>query len=280
MSSPVLWLGESACSDSTLVGGKAANLSRLAATHRVPPGFCLPAHVQVSDADIDAAYHEFSVSSGVADPAVAVRSSALDEDGAAASFAGQHETFLNVRGLTELHAAIQRCQESVRAPRALAYRRERGLTASDARMAVLVQQLVLAEASGVLFSANPMTGARGEAVVTISWGLGESVVGGTVSPDTYVVRKADLSIVACQIGAKFLMTVAVQGGTKEIDVPEQDRNRPSVSDAQCIDAVRMAITLEDEMGWPVDVECAWQYGRCYLLQCRPITTLPNASGKH
>jgi phosphoenolpyruvate synthase/pyruvate phosphate dikinase len=280
MSSPVLGLGESACSDSTLVGGKAANLSRRAATHRVPPGFCLPAHGQVRDADIDAAYHEFSVASGVADPAVAVRSSALDEDGAAASFAGQHETFLNVRGLTELHAAIQRCQESVRAPRALAYRRERGLTASDARMAVLVQQLVFAEASGVLFSANPMTGARGEAVVTISWGLGESVVGGTVSPDTYVVRKADLSIVARQIGAKFRMTVTVQGGTREIDVPEQDRNRPSVSDAQCIDAVRMAIALEDEMGWPVDVECAWQDGICYLLQCRPITTLPNANGKH
>jgi phosphoenolpyruvate synthase/pyruvate phosphate dikinase len=279
MNSTVLWLGESACNDSTLVGGKAANLSRLAATHRVPPGFCLPASVRVSDTDIDAAYYELAACSG-AEPAVAVRSSALDEDGASASFAGQHDTFLNVRGLAELHAAIERCLESLHAPRAMAYRRERGLTASDVRMAVLVQQLVFAEASGVLFSANPINGARGEAVVTTSWGLGESLVCGTVSPDTYVVRKADLSIVARQIGPKLRMTVTVQGGTKEIDVPEHDRIRPSVSDAQCIDAVRMAITLEDEMGWPVDVECAWQDGMCYLLQCRPITTLPNASGKH
>ena len=280
MSSSVLWLGESACSDSNLVGGKAANLSRLSATHRVPPGFCLPAHVQVSDADIEEAYREMGARCGIVEPAVAVRSSALDEDGVANSFAGQHETLLNVRGLAELHTAVERCQESVRAPRALAYRRERGLTASDTRLTVLVQQLVFAEASGVLFSANPMTGSRGEAIVTTSWGLGESVVGGTVSPDTYVVRKADLSIVAREMGSKRRMTVSVRGGTVEIDVPEHDRNRPSVTDAQCIDAVRMAITLEDEMGWPVDVECAWHDDTCYLLQCRPITTLsnPNIAG--
>jgi phosphoenolpyruvate synthase/pyruvate phosphate dikinase len=135
----VLWLGESACSDSTLVGGKAANLSRLAATHRVPPGFCLPAHRQLSDAEIDEAYRELAACCGVADPAVAVRSSALDEDGAAASFAGQHESFLNVRGLTELHAAIERCLESVHAPRALAYRRERGFAASEARLRGLLR---------------------------------------------------------------------------------------------------------------------------------------------
>ena len=98
-----------------------------------------------------------------------MRSSAVDEDGAGASFAGQHETFLNVRGLAELHVAVERCRESGLAPRALAYRRERGLAASDARLAVFVQQLVLADASGVLFSANPINGDRGNAVVTTSW---------------------------------------------------------------------------------------------------------------
>jgi hypothetical protein len=138
---------------------------------------CLPAHIQVSDADVDAAYHQLAGRCGVLDPAVAVRSSALDEDSAAASFAGQHETFLNVRGLAELHAAIERCLESLHAPHALAYRRARGLAASDARLAVLVQQLVLAEASGVLFSANPMTGARGEAVVTTNCGRHRAAAG-------------------------------------------------------------------------------------------------------
>lgn len=273
MSSSVLWLGESDCGDSSLVGGKAANLSRVAATYRVPPGFCLPVHMQVSEPDIHAAYAELAARCSVAEPAVAVRSSALDEDGAAASFAGQHATFLNVHGLAELRTAIERCLESIHAPRVLAYRRGRGLAASDARLAILVQQLVLAEASGVLFSANPMTGARGEVVVTTSWGLGESVVGGTVSPDMYVVRKTDLLIVARRIAPKLRMTVAVRGGTKEIDVPEHKRNQPAVSDSQCLDAVRMAINLEAEMGCPVDVECGWQSGMCYLLQCRPITTL-------
>jgi pyruvate,water dikinase len=215
---------------------------------------------------------------GVPDLAVAVRSSALDEDGSAASFAGQHETFLNVRGLAELHVAIERCLQSARSPRALAYRRDRGLGVSDARLTVLVQQLVIAEASGVVFSANPMTGARGEAVVTTSWGLGESIVGGTVSPDMFVVRTADMRILARQIATKLRMTVTVQSGAQEIDVPERDRDRPSVSDAQCIDAVRMAITLEDEVGWPADIECAWQDGICYLLQYRPITTPPNLVG--
>jgi pyruvate,water dikinase len=87
-----------------------------------------------------------------------------------------------------------------------------------------------------------------------------------------------MHILARQTATKLRMTVTVQGGTQEIDVPQRDLDRPSVSDAQCIDAVRMAIALEDEMGWPVDVECAWQDGICYLLQCRPITTLPNLKG--
>jgi len=275
MSLTVVWLGEPACSNSMLVGGKAANLSRLAATHRVPPGFCLPAQAQLSCADITLAYRELADRCGTPDPAVAVRSSALDEDSSTTSFAGQYETFLNVRGLEELHDALERCLASLHAPRALAYRRALGLAESDTGLPVLVQQPVPADASGVLFSANPMSGSRAEAVVTTSWGLGESVVGGTVSPDTYVVRKADLAIVARHIGPKLRMTVAVPGGTAEIDVPEPDRRRPVVSDAQCIDGVRLAIDLEAEMGWPVDVECAWQAGRFIccsagpLRRCRP-----------
>ncbi len=109
MSLTVVWLGEPACSNSMLVGGKAANLSRLAATHRVPPGFCLPAQAQLSRADITLAYRELADRCGTPDPAVAVRSSALDEDSSTTSFAGQYETFLNVRGLEELHDALERC---------------------------------------------------------------------------------------------------------------------------------------------------------------------------
>jgi pyruvate,water dikinase len=125
----VVWLGETACHDRDLVGGKAAYLSRLAAEHQVPPGFVLTASVggatpeaQQGD-DLALAYGELASRSATIGPPVAVRSAALAEDGAAASFAGQHETYLNVAGVEAIADAIRRCRESAEAPRALAYRR-------------------------------------------------------------------------------------------------------------------------------------------------------------
>jgi pyruvate,water dikinase len=144
---------------------------------------------------------------------------------------------------------------------------------------VLVQQLVPAEACGIVFSANPITGNRNEVLVTSSWGLGESLVGGTVSPDTYIVRKTDLAMVLRQIGLKLRITVPVAGGTCEVNVPVDQQVQPAISDAQCLDAVRLATSLETEMSFPVDVECAWSAGVLYLLQCRPITTLPDSERK-
>jgi len=120
---------------------------------------------------------------------VAVRSSALDEDGAGASFAGQHETYLNVVGAAAVAEAVARCWASVRSSRALEYRRRQGFPLDGARIAVLVQQLIPADVSSVVFSANPVTGSRDEVMINASWGLGESIVGGTVTPDTYVVRR-------------------------------------------------------------------------------------------
>jgi pyruvate,water dikinase len=200
----------------------------------------------------------------------------LDEDGGVASFAGQHQTILNVVGADALEKAIVRCWRSLHDERALAYRAQHGLSVEGARLAVLVQQLVPAEAAGVLFSANPVTNRRDEAIVTASYGLGESIVSGTVAPDTYTVRKDGPDgpqIVDRQLGDKALMTVLVDGGTAEAPVRAGLRSLPAVQDAHILDAVRLGMALEQEMGWPVDVECAWQEGRLYLLQCRPITTL-------
>lgn len=285
----ILWLGDRACHDLARVGGKAAHLSRLAADYRVPPGFCLtaaafdPEHSAAASlpsalaATLAAAYEVLSRRVGIPDVPVAVRSSALDEDGDLASFAGQHETELNLTGIEAVLGAVSRCWASGRNERTLAYREQHGLDIEEAQVAVLVQQLVAADTSAVIFSANPISGNRNEVVVTASWGLGESVVSGTVTPDTWVVRKADLAVKEERIGAKERMTVAVTGGTREVTVPRLLRERASLSRAQVAELAEFAVKLEETMGRPVDIETAFAGDLLHLLQCRPITTLDESS---
>jgi pyruvate,water dikinase len=274
----LVWLGDPGANDIGLVGAKAANLSRLAGAYRVPGGFCLTASAMEKPMDslrarIIEAYARLARESSEAAPPVAVRSSAIDEDSADASFAGQHETFLNVRGADSVVESIAKCYRSLSAPRALEYRRQRRLSVDAARMSVLVQRLVPAEASAVIFTANPVTGSRDEVVLTATWGLGESLVGGSVSPDSYVVRKSDLAMSVRYIATKRKMTALADTGTCEVDVPAPQQTRPAIDDDQVRQAVRLALDIERAFGWPVDVECAWHEGVLYLLQCRPITTL-------
>jgi len=290
----VAWLGQGDCHNCALLGGKASKLCHLAAEHRVPPGFCLTAtaldqalsqHAALDEnmslaflspelyEELAGAYRALGEQCGVDAPSVAVRSSALDEDGAAASFAGQHETYLNVVGPEAVAEAVVRCWASLQSPRALEYRRKQGLALGGARIAILVQQLVPADVSAVLFSANPVTGSRNEVLINASWGLGESIVGGTVTPDTYVVRKADQAVVSRQVAEKRRMTVMASGGTREVEVPRFLRNQQTLSDDQATEMTRLVMALEERMGHPVDVECAYHAGQLHLLQCRPITTL-------
>ena len=275
----ILWLGEERCADPACSGGKAASLSRLAASRRVPHGFVValagPSLDRGLRRAVAAAYRRLGAVAGVADPPVAVRSSAIDEDGAGASFAGQHDTYLGVSGVDQVWWAIARCASSFAGERALAYRRRAGLAASPGRAAVLVQLLVPADASGVVFSANPVTGARDEIVVNAAFGLGESVVSGTVTPDAIVVGRHDLAVRDHAVADKRAMTVAVPGGgTREVPVPGCLRTRPAVDAAQARAAARLAADLERETGGPVDIEVAWVGSDLFLLQCRPITTLP------
>jgi pyruvate,water dikinase len=202
-----------------------------------------------------------------------VRSSAVDEDGATASFAGQHETYLNIVGADAIIQAVTRCWESARSERALEYRRQQGLSLEHPQIAVLVQQLVASDVSAVVFSANPITGNRNEVVINASWGLGESIVGGTVTPDMFVVRKSDVAVISRVLADKQHMTVSAPGGTREVDVPRFLRQQASLSDEQAREMAQLALSLEATMGHPVDVECAYAGGGLYLLQCRPITTL-------
>ena len=276
----LLWLGDPKSFDTALVGGKAANLSRLARMyHRVPDGFSLPvtvmdeAHPLDLQDEITAAISDLMACHSLNDFIAAVRSSAVDEDGATASFAGQHETYLNIVGADAIIKAITLCWESARSERALEYRRQQGLSVKRPQLAVLVQHLVASDVSAVIFSANPITGSRDEIMINASWGLGESIVGGTVTPDTFIVRKSDLAIIERAVADKQRMTIPAASGTREIEVPRFMRGQSSLANEQVIEMARLAITLELTMEHPVDIECAYAGGELYLLQCRPITTL-------
>jgi len=290
----ILWLGHADCHDITRAGAKAAHLSRLAAAYRIPPGFCISAaaHAQwagCTDGGQPAAsavsippalynalafaYHGLAAMCGGADPRVAVRSSAVDEDGATHSCAGQYETYLNIVGVDAVAEAVVQCWTSIRTARALAYRQGQSLATEGVRLAVLVQQLVLADAAAVVFSANPVTGSRDEVVINAGWGLGESIVSGTVTPDTYVIRKSDLVVVSRAIAEKRRMTALAPAGTHEVPVPRRQQRVPSIDDSQVVELARLGMALESAMGWPVDIECAYRGRDLYLLQCRPITTL-------
>jgi len=276
----LLWLGDPKSFEVALVGGKAANLSRLARMyHRVPDGFSLPVTVMDEAHPLDlrdeiiAAISDLMNCHRLPDFIAAVRSSAVDEDGATASFAGQHETYLNIVGADAIIQAVTRCWESARSEHALDYRRQQGLSVAHPPIAVLVQQLIAADVATVVFSANPITGNRDEVVINASWGLGESIVGGTVTPDTFIVRKSDLAITSRTIADKQHMTVSAPGGTHEVEVPRFLRAQASLNDEQVIEMAKLALTLEATMDHPVDIECAYASGELYLLQCRPITTL-------
>ena len=149
--------------------------------------------------------------------------------------------------------------------------RDRSLDSIE--MAVLVQHLVPADSSAVIFSANPVTDNRDEVIINASWGLGESIVGGTVSPDTFTIDKRDLSVTESKISDKEVMTVLVADGTKEVPVPRFMRSQPTLSEEQLGAMAQLAMRLEEFMGWPVDVESAYCGDELYLLQCRLITTL-------
>jgi pyruvate,water dikinase len=283
-----LWFDHPEALKTELVGGKAASLAALATVKRVPPGFCISSkayeawgaealngHGPVNELrdTVRSMYAELESRTGVAGVPVAVRSSAIDEDGSGDSFAGLHDTYLNITGPDAVTAAIVKCWASLTSPRALDYRKSKGLDIVSARMGVVVQQLVPADVSAVVFSANPITGDTGEVLINANYGLGESVVSGMATPDTISIQKSDLSRQSVNIGAKEFMSVRTGSGTEEVPVPRIMQSQPALSEKQAREIAELAIDLERHCGWPVDVECAIHNSTLYVLQCRPITTL-------
>jgi phosphoenolpyruvate synthase/pyruvate phosphate dikinase len=171
-------------------------------------------------AEIRIAYDRLTNANG---RAVAVRSSATAEDLPGASFAGQQETYLNVRDAGALMEAIKACWASLWTLRAMAYRRRQNIEPATVSLAVVVQQMVPAEAAGIMFTTDPVGGWRDRTLINAAWGLGEAVVGGRVTPDTLVVDKASGRIVSRETADKEVMTVYTEGGAEERPVPEARR---------------------------------------------------------
>jgi len=205
---------------------------------------------------------------------VAVRSSATAEDLPGASFAGQQETYLNIRGAENVLAAVKKCWASLWTARAIAYRARQDIEPDSVALAVVVQELVFAEAAGVMFTANPISGKRDEVMITAAWGLGEAIVAGVVTPDTLTVTKATGRMIRRETAEKQVMTVRTESGTSEVPVPDSQKKKPVLSDAQAAELAGLGAKIEKLYEMPMDIEWTLAAGRFAIVQARPITALP------
>ncbi len=314
----VRWLADVRADDLSAVGGKAASLGEMtAAGLPVPPAFVVTADTYrryLQAADLEAALSDVldvdaDDASDLADASetaqelllqtplpddvrqeileaydrigenvpVAVRSSATAEDLPDASFAGQQETFLNVTQ-DRLLERVRQCWASLFTQRAIYYRQQQGFEHADVDIAVVVQEMVDAEKSGVMFTSHPSTGAE---VVTIeaAWGLGEAVVSGAVTPDNYVIDRTTGDISDMSIAEKKVMHVRDEetGETVERAVPETQRTERVLGDAELADLSDLGVEIEEYYGEPQDVEWAIADGSIHLLQSRPITTISDTA---
>lgn len=209
---------------------------------------------------------------------VAVRSSATAEDLPDASFAGQQETFLNVKGAEKVFEAVRKCWASLYGARAIFYRIEQGFEHEKVNLSAVVQKMVDSEKSGVMFSSQPSTG---EPLVVIegAWGLGESVVSGSVSPDNYVVDRASKKMVSKYIASKEIMIIRdpKTHKTVTIPVPPEKKDAQVLTEDEMSQLATYAETLEKHYGIPQDIEWGVEKGKIYILQSRPITTISKAA---
>ncbi|HKU34942.1 MAG TPA: PEP/pyruvate-binding domain-containing protein [Paenarthrobacter sp.] len=225
-----------------------------------------------------------------ADVPVAVRSSATAEDLAFASFAGQQDTFLNVVGIDSVLDAVSRCWASLWTDRAVSYRTTNGIDHSTVALAVVVQEMIQSATAGVMFTANPVTGRRGEAVIDASPGLGEAVVSGAVNPDQYIVDVLSGAILKRTLGDRQVEIRSVAGGgTERVEQNDSDAPpEPCLSDQQVKALAALGQRVEEHYSSPQDTEWAIdQTGKLWLTQARPITTLypqttrkPSIPGEH
>jgi pyruvate, water dikinase len=300
----VLRFHEPDCGEVATAGGKGASLARMAGLGLpVPPGFVIPADTLAESLPnggeelrevlaagspaavaeraralvlaaepaaglrdaIAAAYSELG-----AEPPVAVRSSASAEDSETASYAGQQETFLHVRGLDDVVRRVRDCWASFFSERALFYRAQKG-SLGDLGMAVVVQRMVAADVAGVLFTCDPVQRRRDRMVVEAVFGLGEAAVSGQVTPDHFVMAR-DGGVKKSRIAVQpFAVVSAAAGGTTERELAAEEGGAPTLDDDRLRALARLGDDLERRLGVPQDIEWAFAGDELYVLQARPVT---------
>jgi pyruvate,water dikinase len=228
--------------------------------------------------EVKSAYNELNKKLNLKDVFVAVRSSATAEDLADASFAGQQETYLNIRGANDLLEKVVKCWSSLFTPRAIFYRNEKGFAHEKVFISVGVQKMVNSRAAGVIFTLNPVTGNTDEIVIEGNYGLGETVVSGAVNPDHFEVDKNTLKIKEKQLAKKTVQYVRdpKTGETVHLDVPEEKQKQPSVSDEEILRLAELAKRIEQHYGkaqdieWAIDKDLSFPKN-VFIVQSRPET---------
>ena len=213
---------------------------------------------------------------------VAVRSSATAEDLPEASFAGQQRTFLNVQGEDEVVDAVQGCWASLFEPRAIFYRQHQGFDHFKVGLAVPVQKMVASQASGVMFTIEPVTSDTGKVVIEAVFGLGEALVSGEVTPDLYVVDKERLEIISKKIAKQEWQLVRNpvaddKGANIQVPLPQSTQAQQKVTDDDILQLVKLGKRLEDHYQFPQDTEWAKENNQIYIVQTRPVTTIKEAA---
>jgi pyruvate,water dikinase len=209
----------------------------------------------------------------------AVRSSATAEDLEGASFAGLQDTYLNVGGTEAILSAIRRCWSSVFTPRVIAYRARKGFEHADVKLAVLIQKMVDSTVSGILFTRDPNTG-ENHMIIEAGWGLGEAIVGGEVTPDHYVIDGVTQQVVQKLISEQRIRIVRADGGgNRHEDVPAVEQSAQKLSDERILRLASLARVIESHYRRPMDVEWCADAHALYIVQARPVTTIPNQEAR-
>ncbi len=264
-------------SDTKTAGGKGASLGEMTnAGIPVPPGFVITTNAfkefhnkDFSDSLKNEIFEAFDI---LGSKRVAVRSSAVAEDSGSASWAGQLESYLNV-SKDNLLDAVTKCWYSVKSERAKDYANQQKVPDSEMLVAVVVQKMVESAASGVMFTANPVTNNKDEIMIEAGHGLGELVVQGEIIPDNYLIDKNVLSITESVQGSQEIMLVYQNDKNEKITLPDNLKNEYILNSNQLIELSKIGIKIENHYGFPCDIEWAFEQGKFYVVQSRPITTL-------
>jgi pyruvate, water dikinase len=275
-------LDQLSSADAAAFGGKSTGLGELlAAGIPVPGGFAISTAAFAADGELGAAARDEVLDSyaalGGGSPAVAVRSSAVGEDSLEATFAGQLESYLWVRGAEAVCDAVRECRASLHGVLADSYREHLGPAGAEPTMGVTVQLMVDAKVAGVMFTCNPVSGDRSMVAINASWGLGLAVVAGEVTPDDYLISKVTREIVRERIGHKPIEFTA---GAQRTDVPPERRDVPCLDRDQVDTLLGLARKIERHFGTHQDIEWALGHqGHVYVVQSRPVTALGGAAAK-